>query len=98
MNILKDKYGEWKEWVVLVALVVGAVVLFGCLFAATFVGISLSAIPFQVGQCQTLTDIDPAHEYKWIFWGGCLVQTSTGRWIDPDSLDQLMLDLEGQQP
>ena len=95
MNILKDEYGYWKDWVVIAGTAVGVLVLVACLLPVVTYGFGLASIPFQVGQCQTLTDIDPAHEYKWVFWGGCLVQTSTGRWIDPDSLDQMMLDLEG---
>ena len=47
----------------------------------------------QYQQCVTLTFADPAHNYRWTFWTGCLVQLDNGRWIDPsDQSYQLWME------
>lgn len=56
------------------------------LLVVSVLAISVMSIPFEVGQCKTLKQIDTSHKYQWVLWGGCLVETSDGYWIDPDNI------------
>lgn len=44
--------------------------------------VSLCASVYNIQYCNTMTRLDSTHEYKWEFWGGCLVHLPSGRWAD----------------
>lgn len=39
--------------------------------------------------CDRYERLSPDFHWSFSFWGGCLVQTHTGRWISPDRFFQL---------
>jgi len=46
-------------------------------------------------QCETFQDLHgDEYQFQWVFWGGCLVKTPEGRWIDADHY----LQIEGVTP
>jgi len=45
---------------------------------------SLVSIPYEIGQCNTLQELDSGNQYQWVFWGGCLTKMPNGRWVDAD--------------
>ena len=88
--MFKDEWGEWQPWVFVVGVVglclLVTLALFGCAM--------LASIPFEIGQCNTLTSMSSLN-YEWVFWGGCLVELPNGAWIDADDAPQwMLLDME----
>ena len=40
------------------------------------------SIPFQVSKCNLMEQNDQNHQYEWLLFGGCMVQTDTGYWVN----------------
>ena len=46
----------------------------------------------EYGECHSLSSYNSRHEYRWSIWTGCLVESSSGYWVDSDTeLDLLEL-------
>jgi hypothetical protein len=67
----KDIVGIFLVITLLLAIVIGA-----------SVGISMF---FEKRQCSTLQSLNPSYDFKWVLWGGCMVKTPAGYWMDADN-------------
>jgi hypothetical protein len=76
-----------------IALVVLCLLVFVFVCFGSIVAIQCT-VEYQ--QCRTFAELDPSHNYKWVFFGGCLAETSSGRWVDADDAQLILFDLEGE--
>lgn len=65
-------------------LVVGSLVGIGIWFDITY----------EQNQCRTMESLHDEYEFKWVLWGGCLVKTHSGYWVNSDDY----LHFEGDLP
>lgn len=40
------------------------------------------SVTYNVNYCKTMQSLQPEFEFQWVLWGGCLVQTPSGYWIN----------------
>lgn len=52
------------------------------------IGIAAS-VAFNKLECERYQRLSPNYNWSFSFYGGCLVQTHSGRWISPDNFFQL---------
>ena len=50
-------------------------------------------VHFNWQTCERLERLAPQYEFDFDFYGGCLVQLDSGRWVSTDSIDYLEGDL-----
>ena len=62
-------------------LVKDAVIMLLVVALAIAVAVGLDCL-FSVNYCDTMEDLQPEFNFKWVFWGGCMVQTPSGYWIN----------------
>jgi len=74
---------------------IAVLVVFALLLVAVGgLGVGLEVV-FEKKQCETFKDLHgDKYQFQWVFWGGCLVKTPEGRWIDADHY----LQIEGITP
>ena len=62
----------------------------GLAFALLFALAAGFEIVYQKSYCNTMGELHgDAYQFQWVLWGGCLVQTPQGRWIDADDYFQI---------
>ena len=72
---------------ILTAIVLMFAVLIGCTLSMFIVS--------EKGYCNTQTELSTSFEFKWVFWGGCMVQLPDGSWAHAmDYMD--MMRFEGK--
>jgi len=74
---------------ILVVCLAGALV-FGCMIGFN--------IMFNINYCNTNQELMPQVNFKWVMWGGCLLEAPDGTWVSADdylSVDRLRLQMEG---
>ena len=86
-------FGIYKEDVVDGAVMIAVVVILVTMLCI------LPMIAFDVvynqNYCETLQSLSgDAYNYKWVFWGGCLVETPDGRWVRAE--DYFQIGVSGQ--
>ena len=70
---------------VICAIVLTVVVL--ALIIAPIVGLN---VYFEKGKCKQFTAMhSDDFEFQWVFYGGCMVKTPDGRWVDASQYLQL---------
>ena len=85
-------FDDIKEGVVMVLVIGVLAVAMIAIIAAPIVGINSLV---NSNKCDNLAASDILHEYKYTFWTGCRVRTSSGYWVLSDS--PALVELELQQ-
>jgi hypothetical protein len=89
-----DKYD--KDFIkALLVISISVVVIIGLL---TMFCLAVPSSIFNYNYCETHQTLMPHINFKWVFWGGCLLEAPDGTWVSaPDylSVDRLRLQLEG---
>lgn len=77
----------------LVKAVLVAVVIVIVVVVALFGTTSTISIVFEKNKCRTMTELHTDFEFKWVLWGGCMVKTPSGYWINSSEYQYLEGDV-----
>ena len=91
---MKNFWYEWNDLIipVFVFILIVACIIFGMVGSVVIMNIS-----WNKGYCQTQKGLSPDHEFKWVFWGGCLLLLPDGTWVNAHNyLDMERFRLEGE--
>lgn len=45
---------------------------------------------FDIGTCNTLTELNPDYNFQYRFFGGCLMETGNGFWLPVENIKYLI--------
>jgi len=85
----QDSYGLTGWGLALIMLIVAISLV------AVIVG---GTIASEFGFCNTNQALMPNVDFQWVFWGGCLLKSPDGMWVNASdylSVDRLRLQMEG---
>jgi len=85
----QDSYGL-TEWGLALVLAIFAISLFAVIVGGTVLS--------EIGYCNTQQALMPNVDFQWVFWGGCLLKSPDGMWVDASDylgVDRLRLQMEG---
>lgn len=69
------------------------------LFALVFtVGLIVSiGVISEKNYCATMQELSTEVDYRWVFWGGCMVRMESGIWINAHQLNYNEVQLHGDK-
>ena len=74
---------------------IGSIILIIVLVISILIGVVIGFdIIYNKNYCKTMQSLQPKFEFQWELWGGCLVKTPSGFWINAKDYNYLENDVK----